>query len=91
MRFPSSVLGFVWLEFAQVLRIAQPSLEELLLVVVANSHRDPQLDTVQRAGDFGALAQPWMGVFLTFLPSRLTGVSGKGSRQIIRVREDGGF
>lgn len=85
------MLGFVWLEFAQVLCIAQPSLEELLLVVAANSHRDPQLDTVQRAGDFGPLTQPWMGVFLTFLSSRLTGLSGKGGRRIIRVRGDGGF
>lgn len=58
---PHLCWDFVWLEFVPVLYVAQPSLEKLL-VVAANSRSDPQLDIMQRAGDFGVLTQPWMGV-----------------------------
>lgn len=83
-----SGLNLYWREKVNLSCIAPASSEKLLLVVDANSHRDGQLDNAQEVRDFGVLTQPWMAVFVTFLPSRLI---GKGERKIIRARGDGGF
>lgn len=51
--------------------ITHSSSEKLFLAIDGNPHRDPELDNVQRVGDFGVLSSKW-GVFITPLPSSLS-------------------
>lgn len=56
------------------------------LVADGNSHRDPQLDNVQRMKTFGALNPKW-DVFNKLQPSGLRELCRKGSRMNKRDQE----